>query len=441
VKRLDEEQRDAQLRQRDRKERHRLAQKLLHFRRQKRLVQKSLRKESYADIFTFYASRTQQGKQKRRRSATLQFPRVFSFIDAPDEAIRTVESFVAKVRSRPGQIGINQTRCEQIDVCAEGVLIALALAAKRKHKILYAGSFPEKPEVFEIVQATGITYALGISRDRSNRFLVHPLVQGRTSPGKSRESSVCELETTRLVEYINECLKRYGKILTSEAVGRFTDMIAEVVNNCEDHSGRAEWWLSAYMRQPEAAAYGDVHITIFNFGDTIADTMQRLPSDSEIRGDIEGLIRKLERERVFLKGAYSVENVWTLCSLQAGVSSKNPQPEELGHRGGGTVKLIEAFLRLGRVDGVDVRPKMALVSGRTHITFDGSYSFREVPTNAGEMRKTITFNSTHDLGEPPDPASVQILREYFPGTLLSFRFFLQQKHLDTVPDYAADHRP
>ena len=84
---------------------------------------------------------------------------------------------------------------------------------------------------------------------------------------------------------------------------------------------------------------------------------------------------------------------------------------------------------------------MALVSGRTHIAFDGRYLMKEIETPSRELRKTITFNKKHDLGVAPDPTCVRILERFFPGTLLSVRFFIDPMHLDEVPDYAKDHRP
>jgi hypothetical protein len=389
----------------------------------------------------FFAQRVKAGKRKRRRQGQLlQFPAEFSFIENPDETIETIETLVAHVLAKPHQIMVDQRGCTSMDLCAEAVLNACVRIARRRHRCRWVGWRPLKPEVQEIARATGITRELGIEKteDLPSDIYYFDLVQGRMGSTRSRESSECEVRASELIEYINRCLKRYDKQLTDGGQKKFADMIAEVINNCEDHSGRAEWWVSAYLRQPPGKQYGDLHIAIFNLGDTIADTLQRLPPESEIRGDIEKLIAH-HRRVGSLDARYTEEALWTICALQSGVSSKNVEADQLGHRGSGTVRLMDAFFRLGQVKDGSELPKMALVSGRTHIVFDGRYPLRTLRTSVGEERKVITFNNT-SLNDPPDPSCVRKLERFFPGTVLSFRFFLDQKHLDSVPEYAADHR-
>jgi hypothetical protein len=119
------------------------------------------------------------------------------------------------------------------------------------------------------------------------------------------------------------------------------------------------------------------------------------------------------------------ESLWTLYALQEGVSRFR---NTVGHidRGNGTVKMIEFFSELA-----SGRPQMALISGRTHILFDGKYRISPIEVD-GEIRKVIAFNNNNDLRERPDPDYVRTLRNHFPGTLISLRFQLKQADLALI---------
>ena len=66
---------------------------------------------------------------------------------------------------------------------------------------------------------------------------------------------------------------------------------------------------------------------------------------------------------------------------------------------------------------------MAMLSGDTHILFDGTY--RMGPDSTG--RDVLAFNQSNSLAEPPDSNYVRHLQGVrFPGTVVSIRFPLQQ---------------
>ena len=79
------------------------------------------------------------------------------------------------------------------------------------------------------------------------------------------------------------------------------------------------------------------------------------------------------------------------------------------------------------------KPQMAVVSGKTHILFDGKY--RISPVNVGsETRKVIAFNASNSLLERPDPNYVRSLQYHFPGTLVSLKFQLKRADLARVKE-------
>ena len=86
--------------------------------------------------------------------------------------------------------------------------------------------------------------------------------------------------------------------------------------------------------------------------------------------------------------------------------------------------MIETFQYLSG----DENAAMCILSGRTRLTFDGTYRMEETASG----RRTIAFNGANRLDEPPDSRYVEFLDERFPGTVLSLQFVLQEELLRSV---------
>ena len=356
----------------------------------------------------------------------LRCPRNFSFIDKPQDTLRAFTSFTsACVASGIKSIYVNQQHCDFIDHCAESVLTAMALEAKRS-QITFSGHFPDDPQQREIVLATGMAGTLGVPLPQPSGFLSFPLFRGQGGPQEARVSSLGEVTSTKFTDYINRCLARYGFELSREARRYLSTLVAEVIGNAEDHGGQRNWWIAGYLRQRTDQEYGDCHVTVFNIGETIASSLQKLPLGVPLRRRIERLVSQQKRRQLFGRG-WTEEGLWTLYAMQEGVSRYNIEAE-MGHRGQGTAQLIEFFQELGQSGVAKTSPKMCLVSGNTHILFTRKYTIKDQKVGK-ESRRIIAFNKKNDLKDRPDPKYVRHLNMRFPGTLISLRFYLDEEHL------------
>lgn len=386
----------------------------------------------HMDPLDYYAHRVgliPMGETLDERS--IPFPDRFSFIEAPDEAIPIFERLVRfSLAGRTRWIVIEQEQCKLIDHGAESVAAALAKQATGWPRVSFRGTFPESKQQREIVLATGLPKYLGIPLPEPEGFLKFPLTKNRWEPSTPEQSTQNEDQATRFTQHVNNCLARYGSELTITARHHLTALVAEVLDNAERHSGRREWWIAGYLRHKSEQEYGDCHITLFNLGRTLAESLQEdLPEDAILRRDIEKLVAQ-HRRRGFLTRTWEPENLWTLYALQEGVSRQNVGREHLGGTmGHGTVQLIQFFDRIGQSSAAMVTPKMCIVSGRTQILFDGTYQMKHQDTPRGGKAYIIAFNEQNDLQRPPNPEHVRNLRHYFPGTVISMRFFLDSAHL------------
>jgi len=170
---------------------------------------------------------------------------------------------------------------------------------------------------------------------------------------------------------------------------------------------------------------------IFNFGKSIYETLDTPNRQGAMTEDIRRLVAIHQQKSFFGFGnKFNERDLWTLYGLQDGVSRFSGEPGGVD-RGRGTVNMIEAFTRLGKSTDVDKEPIMTIVSGSTRIVLDKKYPLQS-KTLEGGPRRIIAFNKNNSLEEKPDDANVHSLRGRFPGTVLSFRFFMDKVYLDSL---------
>ena len=113
------------------------------------------------------------------------------------------------------------------------------------------------------------------------------------------------------------------------------------------------------------------------------------------------------RASEFFASGWDEKNLLTLVALQGDVSSKNTSEDDT--RGNGTVEMIEFFDKISHeLSPSDSSPEMAIISGSSHIRFDGTYSLGDDDSE----RKVIAFNQPNDLNHPPDKEYVSNLAPF-----------------------------
>jgi hypothetical protein len=311
------------------------------------------------------------------------------------------------------------------------VLNALALEC-RGSAIALNGFIPEQEQAREIVLATGLPKAFRLRVNLPPGFSTFELANGKREAPREHTSSAKEVQTVRLTDYIDSCLSDFEMKLSDDTKRYISRLVGEVLTNAEEHAGTdGEWWLAGYFRRMPGAAHGDFHLTIFNLGTTLAGSLQELPLDARMRTEIEKLVAE-HGNRGLLGPKWTHESLWTVYALQEGVTRFNVEQGVVhGHRGLGTAELIDMFDLLGQSTAVGAKPRMCVVSGRTHVVFDGTYVMKRHPIG-GQLRRVIAFNAENDLAQPPDPAYVRSLRQGFPGTMVSLRFYLDRDYLREI---------
>lgn len=370
---------------------------------------------------------------KQRETVRLSIPSTFSIIEKPEVVVATIGQFAKTIREhRPRRIILNQENLTTYDLAANGLLDVVAVELEKetkkcRSKTKWQGNFPKDVHVKRFIKALGITKHLGLE----DRYPVDDAVQtysvfdrrnrhyyGGIKPERADFKSKVVGE---FANHINDCLGSHGRQLTREALAKLCDYTGEIIDNAEEHAGMYDWTIQGYLDNNCEIPFCE--IAIFNFGDTIAETLHKLPRDCYTWKQISPYLQQHRKKRLFGPN-WSELDLLTVIALQGGVSSKNKSDKET--RGNGTIDLIEFFQMVYRECTVEntnnASAKMAILSGGTYILFDGTHRLIEQQIE-GRVVKRVTFNSENDLSVLPDSKYVKGLKGiHFPGTIISVRF-------------------
>jgi hypothetical protein len=368
-----------------------------------------------------------------RAKTNVIIPATFSIIDSPEEALQTIGLVAAAAgRDDVAEIHFDHSAVHRYDLAAEAVLDMVAMDVKNRRRgtrspLRFTGTFPTDVESNRFIRAIGITHCLEVPKTKlkpSEEARLRRFFQSRRTPDQYAKAKVSSAKATVLRQFadqIDACLATVGKRMTPPGRSALLSYTGEIIDNIEQHAQSADWYISSYLDPGGSPPICEV--AIFNFGLTFSETFQALPPGSFPWTVVAQYVEAHESQGWFSQ-AWRTEDLLTLVALQGGVSSKSQGMVDT--RGQGTVDLITFFQDMCRacteVSG-GTKARMAMLSGDTHILFDGTYRMK--PNSTG--RDVLAFNQANSLAEPPDAKHVRHLQGVrFPGTVVSIRFPLKQ---------------
>lgn len=379
-------------------------------------------------------------------SLRVPLPSKFCMFSSPTEVLRLISAFALVYKTKAiSDVFVDFSKIAQQDLGAHGLLDKLVDEIQtqtkfRKAKLRWSGNFPRNAAQKRFVRAMGIIRQLGLKKfylpidDQAKIVLFerrcrHYLRAMRNaSPfDKTEQANAAE----KFVDHINGCLESEGHALTETARANLCSYVVEILDNAENHAGMVDWTIQGYL--DTAADTPECEIVIFNFGDSIYESMSSLAPESFMGRKIKAFL-----DKQILAGAYlnswRREELVTLFALQEAVSSRRDSLKST--RGKGTADLIDFFQRmsderkLAKAGGAS----MYIISGSTRIIFDGRYRMEQDDKG---IRK-IAFNKENDLDKLPDPSCVMPLKDAFlPGTMIGIRFPIEAPSLVDVEDAPA----
>jgi len=363
-----------------------------------------------------------------RRDPMIVVPEVFSIIDDPVAALHLLLSFAKVARqNKVRRLKIDQGAMVKFDLAANTVLGIIATelrteAKQRKTAIFFSGRFPQPLAAQRFVRSVGIVKQLDVANqvvaehEQKNLRIFDKRNHNYRESEDPTKADFKSRSCTQFVEHFNECLHDPGRELTRESVQQLGAYITEILGNAEDHPGFRDWTVQGYL--DNSLDVPTCEIAIVNFGWSIAETMKKA---GKYTWDQISRFVLTHRGSKFFGSGWRERDLLTVIALQEHVSSKNR--DAMDSRGQGTVEFIEFFQKVCAECSPDspVKARMAILSGSTHILFDGKYKLQGRGND--QHGKVIAFNASNSLYLKPDPNYVRSLGSLtFPGTIISIRF-------------------
>ena len=392
----------------------------------------------------FYVNKLK--RDEYRDLVVISVPEVFSIIDNEGESY----SFLKRVASvllfqTCKDLILDYTKCQNIDLLSQIYLDAILSDYCKFMKICkkanvdsflnvhsIGGRNMKNDEVRRLLNSVGspailvnryVTYD-GVKPYRLRRF------DGECVNVNSRKAQK-EIDTTTLLDYVNECLSKVNKSLTNEASQNLGYVIGETIINAEEHSSLHYRYLIGYFEEYNEGEkhYGLLNLVIMNFGQTIYEKFKTPQEGTRINERCVEQMKSLSNEykaKNRFRQYFTEETLWTLYSLQGGVSCI---PLDVRQRGNGTIQFINSFFKLKGDERVDDVSCMYLLSGNTRIDFDGTYKLHKIRGLNGDYKDIISFNKSGLLSEEPDRKYVRNVPTYFPGTAIFAKLLINDDDL------------
>jgi len=370
-------------------------------------------------------------------------PKEFSLISKPKESydfVRDVAS--ALILQKAKKISIDYSNCEKISLDAQIFLDVIL-----KDIISFYKRCSEYKKTRPAVKSIGgdnvvvddvrkMLWSIGspaIHADSSIRYsdIVSYKLCIHNSLSKSPKSiNRKDIDTTNLVDYVKDSLARVNRELSDDKIEDLCIVISEILINAEEHSSNKFRFSIGYFteKNDNGLHYGVFRLVIMNFGQTIYEKFKDpdCPNPNSVQ-KMKDLSQVYNNKKFFSPKEFEEETLWTLYSLQEGVTCTDPI--EYKKRGNGSIRFIESFFNIkGENELQKDISQMTILSGNTKIVFDGTYKISENVMN-GEKFQYMTFNESGNIMNKPDANFVSFVQNYFPGTIISAEIIFNEDDL------------
>lgn len=381
----------------------------------------------------------------------VDIPESFSIIDNPKETFIALKKIISALFcENNSSLILNYEKCNDVELGTQ-VLLDIILRefciftkkvqiSSRDKKNLFPAALGGKninnEDIQKLLFSVGSPANLNVQEKDFKDIIKYKLCIHDNIKEKNFEKRIAqkEIDTTQLVDYVIECLKRMNKELTSEKLDDLCTVIGEILINAEEHSSTQHRFSIGYFKEEkqESKHLGIFRLVILNFGQTIYQKFKSKDCpNKKIVQRMEDLSYSYTKRKLFSFGKFEEECLWTLYALQEGVTSVST---EMYKRGNGSIRFIDSFFNIKESQDVDNISRMSILSGRTRIIFNGEYNIMTKENQSGDIFKVMTFNKSGNIEEKPDNKYVYSSDYYFPGTMITARILLNDDDIKQIKE-------
>lgn len=362
----------------------------------------------------------------------IKIPRKFSFQDSHDECVTVFAAIVSLLHNHVKEVHLDFSECEDVSVSAISLLYILlrdynssvSSVAKKKSKTKFNIVPPDEKNCRRVLKYLKI-FDIYDSRDfteKDGEFLKLSVLSGkfRNSFMENRKATASK----KIVEFINQSCIPAGKMLSKNGRNLFESLTNEMLNNAEDHSFKKEMWYVSGVTFHDSNKDADLlelNLTILNFGDSFFEGFEKTKTENMENYQKLEKLHNLHKAQFSRKRRFEKESLFTLYMLNEGISRLKYEDES---RGNGTMQYLKAFADLEDKGPQDNKYKSTLKIITGHTTLICESDVAPFGGNNGHLR--ISLNKEQDIKLLPEMQYLQHHRQYFPGTFVECRVFLNR---------------
>lgn len=364
-------------------------------------------------------------------------PHVFSFKENFNESILFFKELLSSFLYG-GDVIIDFSQCQKTSIANFSLLDLLLLEFQKLQKQYNVGLYYTTHKNIKVLSS--------LKDKKTNKYLhafkYHPIqVEEQDNSyflplylqrGKSRKkymenqkSIVC----ARIVNFVNESFHGTGSELNEKGVNAIEQLITEVLSNAEDHSiANSEWYVNgiSFLEIQHDITVVELNLAIINIGLPMYEGFEATKEKNNRNyKKVEAIYNR--HELLFTpKRKFEKESLFMLYMLNEGISRLKYLESS---RGNGTMQFIEAFIALGCFgeNNPNFNSQLNIISGHSVLTCDNKYK----PYTEGTFKK-LSLNKENTLSLLPDTDYLHYNSEYFPGTILECKIYLNREHFNEI---------
>ena len=337
----------------------------------------------------------------------------FSFIDYPDDTLLYFKK-IAEYESYVKEAHVNFMDDYVLDIAP---YLLFGIIQKDMYPFMINGKI--KSGITCVIEKLELDKFIGITIEAHNQnpnvFALPLIYKPRRSLTFSTNVSTLEIDISRLVTKIDEWLSKleHPMMLTDEGKMCVQTFSGEILDNAQRHSiqnQEGNWYMAGFME------YRNGHysccLSFVNTGLPIYETISNTENEV-VKQNLELYLKKHKHiDKTLLATVYA---------LQDGSTRQNYE----GSRGGVGMRTMVQFINeIGETEE-NLKPITSIITGNVCIIFKDNYrNFYK-----SNLKYVQWFNQLQSQELPPDKNNVFLLKNYFPGTIISTRFLLDDKAL------------
>lgn len=366
-------------------------------------------------------------------------PKIFSFEENSDDCITFFKCLISSYLLTDKTTIVDFKICERIDI-TNAMLLKIIIKELIATKERYNGTFynPTDKEIkyskancnktnrylfaFKLVDNIGKKEIEDVQPEEGFLYLgLQTNLASKTSYKENKKGAVC----TKVREFINESLVQSDAILNANGVHKIDKLLSEIFNNAEDHSAHNEWYVDgvSFKNIIDGEPIIELNLGILNFGFSISEgIINNEKRNKEMMTNIKKWYDRHSELKEQTGSKLNKDDLYTLYSLQDGVSRLKYEDESRGH---GTMNFIRAFITLGSFgkENPNYKPHLNIISGKTCVHCDN-----EVEPYNKDNNYFLSLNKKKDISLLPEDNYLKHMQEYFPGTFLEVKIYLNKKY-------------